>query len=74
MKNVKKFPRKVQEIASTFIRLPDSTRLAARIWLPKDADKRPVPAILEYLPYRKRDGTHVRDALTHPYIAGYGYA
>jgi putative CocE/NonD family hydrolase len=33
-----------------------------------------VPAILEYLPYRKRDGTIVRDALTHPYYAGHGYA
>ena len=35
---------------------------------------RPVPAILEYLPYRKRDGTARRDALTHPYLAGHGYA
>ena len=34
----------------------------------------PVPAILEYLPYRKRDGTYERDALTHPYLAGHGYA
>ena len=34
----------------------------------------PVPAILEYLPYRKRDGTTERDALTHPYFAGHGYA
>ena len=34
----------------------------------------PVPAILEHLPYRKRDGTIVRDALTHPYFAGHGYA
>src|SRR5262249_24263935 len=33
-----------------------------------------VPAILEYLPYRKRDGTYERDALTHPYLAGHGYA
>ena len=48
--------------------------LAARIWLPEDADKQPVPAILEYLPYRKRDGTYERDALTHPYLAGHGYA
>ncbi len=32
------------------------------------------PAILEYLPYRKRDGTYERDALTHPYLAGHGYA
>jgi len=74
MKTVKKFPRKVREIENTFITLPDGTRLAARIWLPTDADKSQVPAILEYLPYRKRDGTHVRDALTHPYIAGHGYA
>ena len=33
-----------------------------------------MPAILEYLPYRKRDGTIERDALTHPYFAGHGYA
>jgi hypothetical protein len=74
MKIVKSFPRKVQEVPNTFITLADGTRLAARIWLPKDAGKKPVPAILEYLPYRKRDGTHERDALTHPYIAGHGYA
>jgi uncharacterized protein len=74
MKTVKSFPRKVREIPNTFIALPDGTRLAARIWLPVDAASRPVPAILEYLPYRKRDGTHVRDALTHPYLAGHGYA
>ena len=74
MKTIKTFPRKVREIPNTFISLPDSTKLAARIWIPVDADKHRVPAILEYLPYRKRDGTHVRDALTHPYIAGHGYA
>ena len=45
--------------------------LAARIWLPDDAEQNPVPAILEYLPYRKRDGTYQRDALTHPYLAGH---
>jgi putative CocE/NonD family hydrolase len=33
-----------------------------------------VPAILEYLPYRRRDGTADRDYLTHPYFAGHGYA
>jgi putative CocE/NonD family hydrolase len=74
MKIVRSFPRKVREISNTFITLADGTRLAARIWLPQDAEKKPVPAILEYLPYRKRDGTHVRDALTHPYLAGHGYA
>lgn len=68
------FPRKVREIENTWIPMPDGTRLAARIWLPEDAAADPVPAILEYLPYRKRDGTVERDHLTHPYFAGHGYA
>ena len=68
------FPRKVREIENTWIPMPDGTRLAARIWLPEDAEADPVPAILEYLPYRKRDGTVERDHLTHPYFAGHGYA
>lgn len=33
-----------------------------------------MPAILEYLPYRKNDGTVHRDAAHYPYFAGYGYA
>ncbi len=68
------FPRKVREIENTWITMPDGTKLAARIWLPEDAESDPVPAILEYLPYRKRDGTVERDHLTHPYFAGHGYA
>jgi putative CocE/NonD family hydrolase len=68
------FPRPVREIEHILIPLRDGTRLAARIWLPEDAERDPVPAILEYLPYRKRDGTYERDALTHPYFAGHGYA
>ncbi len=44
------------------------------MWLPADAERDPVPAILEYIPYRKRDGTADRDELTHPYFAGHGYA
>ena len=50
--------------------LKDRTMLAVRIWLPDDAEQNPIPAILEYLPYRQRDGTYERDALTHPYLAG----
>src|ERR1700726_2112942 len=68
------FPRTVRVIEHTLIPLKDGTMLAARIWLPDDAEQKPVPAILEYLPYRKRDGTYERDALTHPYLAGHGYA
>ena len=68
------FPRAVRVIEHLLIPLKDGTTLAARIWLPADAEQNPVPAILEYLPYRKRDGTFDRDALTHPYLAGNGYA
>ena len=74
IKIVHEFPVTVQEIENSFIPLADGTQLAARIWMPEDAVERPVPAILEFLPYRKRDGTCERDALTHPYIAGHGYA
>ena len=51
--------------------MPDGRRLAARIWLP---EQRPAPAILEYLPYRKRDGTAPRDETTHTVFAEAGYA
>jgi hypothetical protein len=68
------FPRKVRTIEHCWIPMSDGTRLAARIWLPEDAEQDPVPALLEYLPYRKNDGTVVRDALRHPYFAGHGYA
>src|SRR5690625_4941216 len=54
--------------------MSDGTRLAARIWLPVDAEQNPVPAILEYIPYRKNDFTAIRDSLRHPYFAGHGYA
>ena len=74
MKSVGQFPRRVEEIENDWISLSDGSRLAVRLWRPADAEDDPVPAILEYLPYRKRDGTAVRDALTHPYFAGHGYA
>ena len=67
-------PSPVREIDNVFIPLADGTRLAARLWLPDDAEVRPVPAILEYLPYRKRDGTTRRDESTYPVFATAGYA
>jgi putative CocE/NonD family hydrolase len=48
--------------------------LAATIWLPKDAAAEKVPALLEYLPYRRRDGTVDRDSGTHAWFATQGYA
>ncbi len=54
--------------------MSDGARLAARLWLPVAARDIPVPAVLEYLPYRKRDGTRERDNTLHSYFAGHGYA
>jgi putative CocE/NonD family hydrolase len=68
------FPRPVREVSNAWITLSDGCQLSARIWLPRDAEESPVPAILEYLPYRKNDGTVHRDAAHHPYFAGHGYA
>ena len=51
-----------------------TARLAARIWLPEDAETKPVPGLLEYIPYRKSDYTSPRDALRQPYLAAHGYA
>lgn len=62
----------VIEEPNVWIPMRDGARLAARIWRPADGGA--VPAILEYLPYRKRYGTAARDAVTHPYLAGHGYA
>ena len=74
MQIVTEYPRKVRQIEHTEITMPDGTKLAARIWLPVDAGDAPVPAILEYLPYRKNDNTLARDIARAPYIAGHGYA
>jgi len=54
--------------------MSDGTNLAAKIWLPADADSNPVPAILEYIPYRKRDFKAFRDDQIHGYFAEHGYA
>ena len=60
-------------LENEWIPLADGRKLAARIWLPRGATKKPLPAILEYLPYRKRDGTAQRDDSTYPHFAAAGY-
>lgn len=74
MKIRTEFPHTVTRHEDLGIPLPDGTRLSARLWLPDSANETAVPTILEYLPYRKRDGTVARDCLTHPWFAGHGYA
>lgn len=68
------FPRKIKVIEDQHIIMSDGCRLSARIWMPEDAEDDPVPMILEHLPYRKRDGTIARDEVSHPWMAGHGYA
>lgn len=74
MKVVDEFPYRVHVKEHVLIAMSDGVHLAARIWIPEDAEREPVPAILEYIPYRKRDLTRARDAINHPYLAGHGYA
>ena len=74
MRVVTEFPHKVIEVPDLGIVLADGCRLSARVWMPEDAEAQPVPAVLEYIPYRKRDGTLPRDEIMHPYVAGHGYA
>jgi putative CocE/NonD family hydrolase len=62
------------ELDPVWIPLKDGTRLAATIHMPKNSETAPVPVILEYLPYRRRDGTVQRDAITHRWFAAQGYA
>ena len=64
----------VEVIEHLWIPMPDGVRLAARLWLPRSADKTPVPALLEYIPYRKADMVRARDERNHPYFAAHGYA
>ncbi|PXX97436.1 CocE/NonD family hydrolase [Halomonas sp. LBP4] len=74
MRVVTDFPHRVECLDPVWIPMPDGIRLNARVWLPEGASDHPVPAILEYIPYRLRDGSARRDARHHHYFAGYGYA
>jgi len=73
MQTVTDFPHEIETVENAFIPTRDGQHVAARIWRPVDAVDHPVPAVLEYIPYRKRDSTRARDAVNHPYIAGHGY-
>ena len=74
MRNGTMSPRPVREVELQWIPMSDGTKLAARLFLPEDAETDPVPAILEYIPYRRRDSTREGDNLTHPWFAAQGYA
>ncbi|MFT6696491.1 MAG: putative CocE/NonD family hydrolase [Paracoccaceae bacterium] len=73
MQIVTQFPHQIVEDPDMAVPMPDGCRLSARVWMPKDACDNPMPAVLEYIPYRKRDGTIARDEIMHKYVAGRGY-
>ncbi len=73
VRNVTEYPHKVEVLeAGLWIPLSSGHRLAARLWRP--ADRRPVPVLLEFLPYRKGDFRREREQFIHHYFAGHGYA
>ncbi|MFO0439473.1 MAG: CocE/NonD family hydrolase [Betaproteobacteria bacterium] len=74
MKTITTFPHRWTETDDCWIPMPDGARLAAKLWLPDCAASKPVPTIIEVLPYRKRDIYAPRDAMHHRYFAGHGYA
>lgn len=59
------------DIPDQRIPMPDGITLSARLWRPEGAV---VPAVIEMIPYRKRDGTAARDEAIHPWLAMQGYA
>jgi len=70
----------ILEIENLWITMSDGCRLAARLWLPAGhategaRASEPVAAILEYIPYRKRDFMRRRDESIHRWFASRGYA
>ncbi len=73
LRSLSQLPEEIEVVENTWITMSDGTRLSAKLWLPKTAHAQPVPAIFEYIPYRKRDSTSIRDSMNHRYFAGHGY-
>ena len=65
MRHIDRFPFEIEEVENFWVPLGDGIRLAGRRWQPKDTTIYPLPAILQYMPYRKRDFTAIRDEIMH---------
>jgi putative CocE/NonD family hydrolase len=65
---------KHEVIEHVWIPMRDGCRLSARLWLPAGLSGARAPAVLEYIPYRKRDGTRGRDEPMHGFFAENGFA
>jgi predicted acyl esterase len=44
-----------RDFLDLWIPMSDGTQIAARMWLPEDAEQQPVPATMECIPCRKRN-------------------
>ena len=64
----------IKIIENVWIPMADGSRLAARLFLPRTASQAPTGAVLEYLPYRKRDAYRYRDDVAGPFLAKAGIA
>ena len=64
----------VREVEHCWIQVSGGIRLSARLWLPEMPAGGPTPALLEYIPYRKRDMVRIRDERNHAFFARHGYA
>ena len=64
----------IEEIETEWIPLRDGRRLAVRLFLPRTARVQPAPVVLEYIPYRRRDGTRLGDEAMHRWFAAAGFA
>ncbi len=62
-----------REMENEIIPLKDGRNLSTKLWFPDNMEDEAFPAILEYLPYRKRDGTAPRDDSNYPVFAEAGY-
>ncbi len=61
-------------LENEWIPMRDGVRLGARLWIPLAAEQRPVPVVLEYIPYRKRDLERPRDDGWAKQFVPYGFA
>jgi len=67
-------PQYAMHVEKIWIPMADGVRLAATLYLPESHRRgERFPALLEYLPYRKDDGTARSDYGTYLYFASRGY-
>ncbi|MDB5576642.1 MAG: peptidase [Bradyrhizobium sp.] len=64
----------VERIDVARIRMSDGVTLCGRLWLPADAERRPAPVVLEYIPYRTRDAYSGADDYWGEVLASHGIA